>query len=80
MAQTDTSTVLCAPILAFPTDSGDFILDTDASTIDVGAVLQQIQDGEEKVISCASKKLNKEQRRYCVTRRELLAVVVFRCS
>ena len=69
---------LCsAPILSFPMDSGDFVLDTDASAISVGAVLQQVQNGEERVISYGSKKLNKEQRRYCVTRRELLAVVVF---
>ena len=68
--------VLCsAPILSFPMDSGDFVFDTDASAISVGAVLQQ--DGEERVISYGSKKLNKEQRRYCVTWRELLAVVVF---
>ena len=69
---------LCsAPILSFPMDSGDFVLDTDASAISIGAVLQQVQNGEERVISYGSKKLNKEQRRYCVTRRELLAVVVF---
>ena len=37
----------------------------------------QVQDGEEKVIAYSSKKLNKQQRRYCVTRRELLAVVTF---
>ena len=70
--------VLCkAPILAFPQDGGNFVLDTDASGSGVGAVLQQIQDGKEKVIAYGSKKLSKEQRRYCVTRRELLAIVVF---
>ena len=41
---------LCsAPILSFPMDSGDFVLDTDASAISIGAVLQQ--NGEERVIS-----------------------------
>ena len=66
-----------APILAFPKEVGEFILDTDASGIGVGAVLQQMQDNEERVIAYASKKLSKQQQRYCVTRRELLAIVVF---
>ena len=39
--------------------------------------LSQIQEGKEKVIAYASKKLNKQQQRYSVTRRELLAVVTF---
>ena len=69
--------LLSAPILVFPRDEGDFVLDTDASAIGIGAVMQQVQDGEEKVVANGSKKLNKQQRRYCVTRRELLAIVVF---
>ena len=69
---------LCdAPILAYPRSNGLFILDTDASDVGIGGILSQIQDGEERVICFASKKLNKSQTRYCVTRRELLAVVVF---
>ena len=66
-----------APVLSFPLPSGEYLLDTDASDLAVGGVLAQIQDGEEKVIAYSSKKLNKQQRRYCVTRRELLAVVTF---
>ncbi|CAG2254324.1 unnamed protein product [Mytilus edulis] len=54
-----------------------FILDTDASNIGIGAVLSQIQENKEKVISYASKKLDRVQQRYSVTRRELLAVVTF---
>ena len=69
---------LCsAPILSFPLEDGYYVLDTDASDIGIGAVLQQVQNGEERVLAYASKKLNKQQRRYCVTRRELLAIVVF---
>ncbi|KAK3107513.1 hypothetical protein FSP39_016272 [Pinctada imbricata] len=66
-----------SPILAFPTENDPFILDTDASLTGIGAVLSQIQNGEEVVIAYASKSLNKSQRRYCTTNRELLAVVTF---
>ena len=66
-----------APVLSFPLPSGEYLLDTDASDLAVGGDLSQVRDGEEKVIAYSSKKLNKQQRRYCVTRRELLAVVTF---
>ena len=66
-----------APILAYPNLTGRFILDTDASDTAIGAVLSQEQDGQEKVIGYGSKALSKEERNYCVTRRELLAVVHF---
>ncbi|RXN36309.1 krab-a domain-containing [Labeo rohita] len=35
-----------APILGYPMDSGDLILDTDASNFGIGAVLSQLQQGE----------------------------------
>jgi len=66
-----------APVLGYPRDEGLFILDTDASLYGVGAVLAQVQDGEERVISYVSKKLSKSQVNYCTTKRELLAVVLF---
>lgn len=66
-----------APILAYPDPKEGFILDTDASGFGVGAVLSQVQEGRERVIAYGSKALTKEERRYCVTRRELLAVVHF---
>ena len=69
---------LCAaPILAYPQPNLRYILDTDASNSGVGAVLSQIQEGVERVICYGSKKLDKAQRNYCVTRKELLAVVTF---
>ena len=66
------------PILAYPDYTKEFILDTDASDVAVGAVLSQIQDdGTERVIAYASRVLSKSERRYSVTRRELLAMVTF---
>ncbi|HSN22635.1 MAG TPA: reverse transcriptase domain-containing protein, partial [Methylomicrobium sp.] len=43
------------PILAMPSNSGQFTLDTDASDTAIGAVLSQQQDGVERVIAYASR-------------------------
>ena len=64
-----------SPILAFPQEAGTFILDTDASNDGVGAVLSQVQDGHERVVAYFSRALAKAERQYCVTRKELLALV-----
>ncbi|CAC5366083.1 unnamed protein product [Mytilus coruscus] len=70
--------LMSAPILAFPQVGGNnFILDTDASAYAIGAVLSQVQDGKERVIAYGSRCLDKAERNYCVTRREMLAVVFF---
>lgn len=69
--------LISAPVLSYPTRDDPFILDTDASGYGIGAVLSQVQDGEERVIAYGSKTLSKTQMRYCTTFRELLAAVVF---
>ncbi|KMQ86489.1 krab-a domain-containing protein [Lasius niger] len=64
-----------SPVLSFPKGEGQFILDTDASNIGIGAVLSQIQGEKEMVIAYFSRVLSKTERNYCVTRRELLAII-----
>ncbi|GFX23532.1 retrovirus-related Pol polyprotein from transposon 17.6 [Trichonephila clavipes] len=64
-----------SPILIYPQPDKPFILDTDASNESVGAVLSQEIDGQERVVSYWSKCLSKPERNYCVTRKELLAIV-----
>ena len=64
-----------APILGYPRPEGELIIDTDASDTGLGAVLSQRQDGQERVLSYASRTLSRPERNYCVTRRELLAVL-----
>ncbi|CAC5413534.1 unnamed protein product [Mytilus coruscus] len=49
-------------ILAYPRDEGEYILDTDASDDAIGAVLQQVQYGELKVIAYGSRTLNKAEK------------------
>ncbi len=71
------SRLVSAPVLAFPNYSIPFTLDTDASQVGIGVVLSQVQNGQERVIAYASRTLSKSERRYCVTRKELLAVVTF---
>ena len=68
---------ISAPLLAHPSPEGTFILDTDASGGQIGACLSQIQDGVTRPICFASHVLMVQHRKYCTTRKELLAVVKF---
>jgi hypothetical protein len=61
------------PVLAMPDDNAKFIVDTDASLHSTGAVLSMEKDGREYVIAYASRKFDKAQSNFCVTRKELWA-------
>lgn len=65
-----------APVLSYPSPDGqNVILDTDASNVALGSVLHLLRNGEEKVIGYYSQCLGKTERKYCTTRKELVAVV-----
>ncbi|KAJ8416125.1 hypothetical protein AAFF_G00381470 [Aldrovandia affinis] len=65
-----------APVLSPPDTTLPFILDTDASGVGAGGVLSQVGPDGERVVAYFSRRFNKAKRRYCVTWRELLAVVL----
>lgn len=67
--------LVSSPVLALPDFSLAFVLDTDASGDGVGAVLSQGVGGKERVVAYASRALSRTEKKYCATRREMLAVV-----
>lgn len=69
---------MSAPILGYPDPkAGQFILDTDDSNNAIGCVLSQVQENCKRVIAYGSRALTTAERNYCVTRKEMLAVVYF---
>ena len=64
-----------APVLPFPDPSSPYLLDIDSSAGSLGSVLSQVKDSKKHVVAFYSSKLTKPERNYCITRRELLAVV-----
>ncbi|KAJ1084320.1 hypothetical protein NDU88_004471 [Pleurodeles waltl] len=67
-----------APVLRYPDNTNDFIVETDASDRAIGAVLLQKQDndGLEHPIFYLSHILSEAERNYSVLERELLALKV----
>ncbi|KAK3520990.1 hypothetical protein QTP86_002387, partial [Hemibagrus guttatus] len=65
-----------APLLVHPDPDKSFIVEVDASTTGVGAVLSQQQGNPSRLHPCAffSRKLNPAERNYDIGNRELLAV------
>lgn len=64
-----------APVLVCPDFNQKFEIHVDASLIGVGAVLIQRKNRKERVVAYASKTLNRQQRNWSTTERELYAIV-----
>ncbi len=62
------------PVLRAPDFNCPFLLQTDASDTGLGAVLSQIQDGEEHPVIYISRKLTPAEQRYATVEKEALAV------
>lgn len=69
------SHLAAAPTLSCPDFSVPFVLQTDASSVGIGAVLTQKIDDAENIIAFASRALSESERKYSVTEQECLAVV-----
>ncbi|MHB1865757.1 MAG: reverse transcriptase/ribonuclease H family protein, partial [Candidatus Saccharimonadales bacterium] len=67
--------LVSAPILRYPDFKSRFILQTDASSFALGAILSQRDNQGEYVVSFASRTLSKAERNYSTTERECLAVI-----
>ena len=68
--------VLCSlPSLSLPVPSDQFLLQTDASGVGIGAVLSVVRGEEELPVAFFSRKLQPRERRYGATELEGLAVV-----
>ena len=72
--QTLKSKLISAPILALPRFGEPFQLSTDASNFAVGCVLEQVQDGELRVIAYASQVLPPNKRKWSAFQREAYAL------
>lgn len=60
-----------APVLSYPDLKGEFVLDTDTSNHDIGAALRQV----ELPTTDVRRTLFKAESNYCVTQKDLLALV-----
>jgi hypothetical protein len=67
---------LCtAPVISYRQPAKTFTIDTHAANVGISVVVSQVQDGQERVMAYYSKTLTTADRSYCITQRNLLAVV-----
>jgi hypothetical protein len=67
---------LCSSeVLAYPDLNAQLILTTDASRVAVAAIHSQFQDGVEKPLSNASRKLNRAEKNYSASELEMQTVI-----
>jgi hypothetical protein len=57
-----------------PVDGVPFIVSTDASGQAVSYVIEQVIDGQTRIIACGSRKLTKTEQNYTVPDKEMLAL------
>jgi len=67
--------LISPPILGLPQDDGEYVIEADASQKSLGAVCSQYQNGTLRVIEFASRRFSRTEENFCVTRREILALV-----
>jgi hypothetical protein len=67
--------LMSEPILQYPDFSRPFILTSDASNEDAGAVLSQGQVGSDLPIAFASRTFNRAEKNYSTVEKELAAIV-----
>ena len=63
-----------SPILAYADFKAPFVLHTDGSGDGLGVVLNQVQDGQKRVIAYASRSLSKSERNYPFHKLEFIAL------
>jgi hypothetical protein len=67
--------LMSKPTLQYPDFTREFVLTTDASNDGIGAILSQGEIGKDLPIAYASRNLNKAEKNYTTSEKELLAIV-----
>jgi hypothetical protein len=73
--QTLKDRLVSKPILQYPDFSKEFILTADASNDGLGAILSQGEIGKDLPVAYASRNLNKADRNYSTSEKELLSII-----
>ena len=66
--------LMSAPTVALPRYDQDYTIFTDASGSSLAAVLTQVQDGQERLISCVGRNMLPAETRYSAHEKESLAI------